>query len=1071
MNNSTHRRHRLRWFPLALRWFTILAISSDAIGIPTMVQAAEQPNFLVVVLDDLGWTGTSVQMDPNVPFSKSDYYRTPNLERMANEGMRFSSAYSGGPVCSPSRSALLTGRTPAQVQQTIYIDEARVIDRSTYGNMAGVSPIPFHLLEEITTIPERLKQYFPEYTTAQLRKSHVGSHARNYGFDIADFHQSGFEIEGEDPAKVFAVANHANTIMESSVQDDKPFFLYVAPEAIHSPYLSTTSSFDYMDSLPRGVRHKLPVIGGMLYDADLAIGQMLDKIDQLGISDNTYVIFTTDNGAGAAPRNNEPLVGGKGFLWEGGVRVPMIVKGPGIAPGTISNVPVSGTDLFATVSELAGITAPYEPGLESASLVSLLQNGGQLPAGEALQRGYGTNGELFFHFPHYDGATTPQSAIRDGDFKLVRYYGQGGTADRLYLSNLANSLIESTSTSSPLNLVNSMPEKTAELVAKLDGWLEAVDAPMAHELAQNIHLLWDARDLNTTYPSLWRSQNKVSDLRRESWDVIPEKTVTLGPIPPEQIAQRVDIAPFQSGLGDKAFRFDGNDLMVRSFFNVSDAAHLKSDSSATFDFWFRLTNLNPNKPQVLMETGDANGGLSLTLGDADNNGKSNDLRLRVRSIGGTGYTITVPVDEFANPVDDFILATAVVNDSTDNRRIELYINGALAGTMADTPGAGNFIYWDNTDLAGLGKFAGTGIGGNGGSGNLPFSGGFDGQLAEMGFYSYALTAADIQASYNSKLSPVNAGLSAVAGQAAIPLARPTNVSLSAFQANELLVLQERSDVLDSPLMVDAVINGGVTLSNINQATPGTLPAGTPFSSYLLHFDPSSFDATAQAEGTIYFGGEILGILFDDASMGATDSILGTLGNYGELASRGLLLGPEGSLSIAADRKSLTFDLETAGNDLLQFRVLTTFVDVPTFLEADFNHSGKVNAADLAIWQDAFGSGPEGDADGDGDTDGRDFLIWQQQFIPPPPAPVFTADFNDDGFVDHDDLLVWQSSYGVNLEADANRDGTTDGRDFLIWQRELYDQSQLGLTAVPEPATFSVLFLLGLTGLSLRVRRS
>jgi arylsulfatase A len=996
---------------LVLRWCVILAVSLDGFGLSSILQAAERPNFLVVYLDDLGWTNTSVQMDPNVPFSKSDYYQTPTLEQMAAEGMRFNNAYSGGPICSPSRSALMTGRTTAQVQQTHYLAE-RIIDRSNYGNNPTITPIPFHLLEEITTLPERLNQYFPDYVTAKLRKDHMGSNPLNFGFDISDFHQFGYEVPGDSAAKVFAVANHANSIMESSVQDDKPFFLYVCPEAIHTPFNYTASSYNYMSGLPLGSRHKSTAAGAMLYDADLAIGQMLDKIDQLGIADNTYVIFTSDNGGTGSARNNEPLFGSKGTLYEGGVRIPMIVRGPGIAPGSISSVPVSQTDLFATVSELAGITAPFEPGLESASLVPILQNGGQLPLGETLSRGVATSGEIFWHFPHYSSLGNPSSAIRDGDFKLVKFYGQNGAADSVLLFNLTNNITETSNVNSPLNLANSMPAKTSEMLAKLDGWLQAVDAPMPHNIATDVHLDWDASDLNTQYSSLWRSKNKVSDLRRETWEIIPER-VAAGPTPTNQIAQRVDVSPYQPGLGDKAFRFDGNDVMARPFFNVSDAAHLKSDNSATFDFWFRLTNLNPNKPQVLMETGDATGGLSLTLGDADSNGKSNDLRFRVRSINGAGYTITVPIDQFANPVNDFIQATAVINDSNNNRQIELYINGALAGTVAGTPGAGAFIDWDNGDLAGLGKFAGTGICGNGGSGALPFSGGFDGQVAEMGFYTYALTASQIQASYNSKLSPADENVVASLGDAVIPNARPTNVSFNATELDSTLVVQERSDVLKSPLTVDAIADNGMLLSSPAQAQSGILPGGTSFTSYLFHLDPVNDNPlqTISSLGTITFAGEILGIIFDDASLAATDPSLGSLGNYGTSVTRGLNLGSEGSLLVSNDLKSITFDLEVAGDDMLQFRVLTSLA---TFAEADFDQSGAVDQQDLSIWQGAFGQGAGGDADGDGDTDGRDFLIWQRQ-------------------------LTGASGQGE-------------------------------LAAVPEPATLSLIFFLGIAGFSGRPPR-
>jgi arylsulfatase A len=1054
------RRH-YRLFAV-LRFLALLAICLDSLGVTALAQSA-RPNFLIIMADDLGWTNTSVQMDPNIPFSKSDYYLTPSLEQMAAEGMRFNQAYAGSPMCSPSRSALLTGRSTAQIQQTDVI-AARSITEGYYGQ-PSMPPIPFHLLEEFTTLPERLKQYAPEYSTSLLRKNHSGSDPQNYGFDLYDFRSRDYEPEGEDPVGVFSMTNHAKAIMEDSVQTGDPFFLMVSPTAIHAPYEYTTEAFAEHNARPRGVRHRHPGIAAMLDDLDVGIGQMLDKLDELGIDDNTYVIFTSDNGGANGARNNEPLFGGKGSIYEGGIRVPMIIKGPGIAANSVSTVPISGTDIFATVSELAGITAPHESGLESASFASVLHNNGVLPEGQVLSRGYGANGEMFWHFPHYTGLAVPSSAVRDGDYKLIKLHGQAGESDQLLLFNLANSVTENNSPGSPLNLANSMPLKAAELEAKLDGWLQHVDAPMAHDIEANAHLLWDATDVGT-FPSLWRSKNHVSDLRREAWEVYPENT-NPGTIPASQLAQRVAVDPYQPGLGDQAFEFDGNDRMARTFFQVSDIMDSSKDNSVTFDFWFKLSDLDPNKPQILMETGDESGGLSLTIGDADSNGKSNDLRLRMLSKNGTAASATAPLDMFADPTKDFVHATAVIRDGSG--QVELYINGALA-SVGNAQGASSRLDWDGADLAGIGYFSGGDLGGKGGVGDQPFQGYFDGQIAEMSFYNYALSTSSVLENYNSKLTPVKAGISAVAGQAVVPLVRPSNVSFNALQSNDLLVFQERCDVLDEALEVDALVQGGDALSSLGDATSGLLPAGTAFSSYLLHFDPGLAATNVTAEGTIHFGGEILGIVFESNSLATTDPILGSLGNYGSATMRGLVLGAEGGLSISADGKSLNFDLETVSTDLLQLRVLTTLVDVPTFLEADFNQNGKVNGADLEIWQAALGASDEGDADGDGDTDGRDFLIWQRQFIPVPERAPFTADFNGDGSVDDLDLVILQSAYGQTSAGDANLDGKTNGRDYLIWQREASTYEPAQLAAVPEPASIALFFVAGLAGLSCRPRR-
>lgn len=1026
-----------------------------------------RPNFLVILADDLGWTNTSVQMDPNIPSSKSDYYLTPSLEEMAAEGMRFNQAYAGSPMCSPSRSALLTGRSTAQIQQTDVV-AARSITEG-YMGYPSMPPIPFHLLEEFTTIPEHLKQYAPEYTTALLRKNHSGSDPVNYGFDLYDFRNRGYEPEGEDPVGVFSMTNHANAIMENSVQTGDPFFLMVAPTAIHAPYEYTTEAFEEHNARPRGVRHRNPAIAAMLDDLDVGIGQMLDKLTELGLDENTYVIFTSDNGGVNASRNNEPLFAGKGSLYEGGIRVPMIIKGPGIAANSLSTVPVSGTDIFSTISELAGITAPHEAGLESASFASVLHNNGVLPEGQVLSRGYGTNGEMFWHFPHYTGIAVPSSAVRDGDYKLIKIHGQSGANDQLLLFNLANNVAESNSPTSPLNLANSMPLKAAELEAKLDGWLEHVDAPMAHNIAANAHLLWDATDVGT-FPSLWRSKNHVSDVRRESWEVYPENT-NPGQIPASQLAQRVSVSPYQRGLGDQAFQFDGNDHMERTFFQVSDISNPSMDNSATFEFWLRLSDLDPNKPQILMESGSESKGLSFTIGDADGDGKSNDLRFNISSGLGEGYSLTAPLDRFANPVSDFVQATAVINDSALGKSVHLFINGALVATQSGINSLP--IDWDGIDQSGLGAMGGAELGGKSFNPDQPFVGGFDGQVAEMSFKNFSLSPTEVLSTYNSRLTPVNAGISAVYGMVSTTPVRPSAVSLDVFQSTQLKVMQERASVLSAPLELDAIVSSAAVLTSAEDATAGQLAAGTAFSSYLLHFDPASesLNDLAETQGTIYFGGEILGIIFEQQSILDSDALVGSIGDYGAAQYRGLQLGEEGLLEISSDRKSLSFDLGVADHDLLQFRVITTYVDVPTFLEADFNQSGKVNSADLDIWLASRGLNAEGDADGDGDTDGRDFLIWQRQFIPPPPKPIFTADFNDDGFVDEFDLAIWKTSRGVSVAGDANGDGSTDGRDFLIWQREFYNEAaHNSITAVPEPGTVSLSLLLGITGVTMRPRR-
>ena len=425
---------------------------------------------------------------------------------------------------------------------------------------------------------------------------------------------------------------------------------------------------------------------------------------------------------------------------------------------------------------------------------------------------------------------------------------------------------------------------------------------------------------------------------------------------------------------------------------------------------------------ILMESGDGTGGISATLGDADNDGLKNDLRFRVLGLVGAdtgtgtlqGFSATAKINAFSNPTRDYVHLVAVFNDDPTNRYQEIYVNGALATRVNAPLGVNGSPQWDTYDMAGLGNIGGNGLGGNGGTGDLPFSGGFRGDFAKVRFYNYALTDSAVQTNYNSALAPANFGLATLSGNTVAPAVRPTNLSLSNSESPHLQVVQERTDVLDNSLPVDAIINGGVTLANSGQATPGQLPQGTKFNSYVLQFDPlgQNGSTTEFATGSISFGGEILGILFNNNSLTSTDALLGSLGNYGVPSNRGLQLGSEGMLSVSPNRHQLSFDLSVLGNDLLQFRVLTS-----ALAEADFNHDGLVNSGDLTIWQQSFGINSGGDTDGDGDTDGHDFLVWQRQFASSLPLSGGSAIT----------LAAWQQSYGINAGGDADGDGDTDGQ--------------------------------------------
>jgi arylsulfatase A len=955
--------------------------------------SATSPNIVLILADDMAWTGTSVQMDPNDPLSKSDYYRTPVLEGLAQTGMVFSHAY-GTAICSPSRAALQTGKSPAQLHVTDVRNGGKFTNSqyvAYYNGQPLTAPVPRVTLVNPgeTTIPEMLKSIDPNYRAALYGKEDWWPSPTSDGYDSYNPFLP-VNTDQNDPGDIMGVTNANNAFMEAQVQAGRPFFSLLAhyPPKLPYPWTATQASLDYFNGIPVGTRHNNLQYAALTKDLDNSIAFVLDKIDQLGIADNTYVIFASDNGASTGLGNantNGPLFGGKGNLFEGGIRTPLIVRGPGITPGSHSSVPVTLTDFFSTFYDLAGGTAPLPATQEGGSFADVLHNNGQAPGGgNFLSRNFGANGELFFHSPHYgpnlpSGRSRPSSAIIDGNYKLLRLYGENGAPDDLLLFDLSVNGQESQVVSSPYNLSSQFPGKVAELNGKLTAWLEGVDASQAYDIRTPVELTWKG-DNKGNISNGWRSLEDVKVYERETW---------IGQVGngPAQTA----ITKFQKGLPGQALRFDGTNGLTHHNFNVSDgttAGTIDRDHSATFEMWVKVDSFNT--PQLLFESGGSTQGISLTLGDGDGDTRADDLRFRILGKTGNNLTITADIAKFMDPTKDFVQITAVIKDQDTNRGAELYLNGALIGQAAGALGNAP-LDWDSPFYASLGRvmpldpwgnFQGTGLsgdsmGGSTGTGTLPFTGNaLKGHVAEFSFHNFALSASDIQSSYNEKLAPVGYGVASVAGGGLVPGQRPTNLTLGLAESASVQVVQERTDTLKSALSVDAIISGGETLSSPGQATSGLLALGTQFNSYTLQFDPlgSNGATNPTAIGSFTFAADILGIIFNSATLATADPLVGSLGDYGLSATRGLSLGSEGSLIVSSDRRTLSFNVNVLGNDQLQFRVLTA-----PLLGADFNGDGFVNNADLTIWQSAYGVNNLGDSDNDGDSDGRDFLTWQRQY--------------------------------------------------------------------------------------------
>lgn len=412
-----------------------------------LLAAAPQPNFIVIYGEGSGWTSTSVQMDNRNPASKGTSLRTPNVERLATAGMRFSDGYAPSPRCTPSRAALLTGKSPAQLHMT-FVNEGK---RDSAGELNGRVLTPSAAIELPTAETTIAEQFKPAgYATAHFGKWHLGRVSPSQqGFDETDGPTGNGgpdNVAAPNPKQALAMTTKGIGFMERQAKAGKPFYLQLS----HYPNQPEKGGGD--NRPPKTSDDETMIV-------DQTLGQLLDAVERLGLKDNTYILYTTDHGS---PGRNPPFTGGKGTVWEGGLRVPFIIVGPDVKAGTCSHVRVTQTDLFPTFAELAGLREPLPDGIEGGSFAGLLKNGG---AGEVKR----SRDEFVVHFPHYDkDAQGPASAIYVGDLKLIHVYETGA----LKLFNVAKDPGERR------DLAREMPDKAKELDARLTAYLAAVHAQM-----------------------------------------------------------------------------------------------------------------------------------------------------------------------------------------------------------------------------------------------------------------------------------------------------------------------------------------------------------------------------------------------------------------------------------------------------------------------------------------------------------------------------------------------------------------------------------------------------------------
>tara|TARA_E500000178_G_scaffold346083_1_gene397122 strand:- start:344 stop:1783 length:1440 start_codon:yes stop_codon:yes gene_type:complete len=430
--------------------------------------ALASPNFIIILLDDYGWSSLSQSMDKRFPAAKSDYYETPNINALMNMGMRFSNGYAASPVCAPTRYSLQFGKTPARI-----------------GITRGLGPN--NAEHDQISIAELLKSINSSYRTAHIGKWHIDADPSQYGYDLHDGitknapggfanNDSKRQWQGyaeDDPKRVDSLTERAIHFMEETISQKRPFFLQLSHYAVHSDIVYSQASFEITRKRPKGALHFDEGYAAMVEDLDHSIGVLAKSFQELGLATNTYIFLTSDNGGmPVLPQRqnlgkpysaglNSPLLRGKWDLTEGGIRVPFSISGPGIAKNSQTDTPVVTYDILPTVLDIAaGSTSELPKEIDGGSLWMLAEGKADL-----VERPYDF---LVFHYPHYNrvGMNEPHSAIRYGDVKMIRFPVSG----RRLVFDLENDSGEQN------DLSDVRQDLTNLLDSKLTEYLNSIDA-------------------------------------------------------------------------------------------------------------------------------------------------------------------------------------------------------------------------------------------------------------------------------------------------------------------------------------------------------------------------------------------------------------------------------------------------------------------------------------------------------------------------------------------------------------------------------------------------------------------
>lgn len=467
------------------RLLLLFGLAILPLGIALAEEPPQRPNVIFILADDLGWRDLSGE--------GSDYYESPQLDALAASGMRFTQGYATCQVCSPSRASIMLGQFPARHGITDWIGAATGTNWNRNDRV-----LPPEYVRRLPAQDVTLAEAFQDagYRTFFAGKWHLGgegSFPEDHGFDV----NVGGHHRGSPPGGYFAPYNNPKMqsgpdgeslplrladetvgfIRQTHEANQQPFLAYLSFYSVHGPIQTTEplwqkyqqkavaqglpkSRFQIDRTLPVRQVQDCPIYAGMVEAMDRAIGRVLTTIEELGLAENTIVVFTSDNGGvssgDAFSTSNLPLRGGKGRQWEGGIREPFFIRAPGITePGSTCETPVTGADFYPTLLELAGLPLRPAQHVDGKSLVPLLKQGDLPPR------------PLYWHYPHYGNqGGEPSSILLDGPWKLIHYYEDG----RHELYHLEEDPSEQE------DVADQHPQRTAEMWEQLDRWLTEVGA-------------------------------------------------------------------------------------------------------------------------------------------------------------------------------------------------------------------------------------------------------------------------------------------------------------------------------------------------------------------------------------------------------------------------------------------------------------------------------------------------------------------------------------------------------------------------------------------------------------------